>query len=54
MALLNLGELDGRWRCPARLAERTERAGDLYNAGYARVGLGRIMLRGARRRGSAG
>ena len=45
VALLNLGELDEAMAVSIDAAERAERAGDFYNAGYARMGIGRIKLR---------
>lgn len=45
VALLNLGELDEAMAVSIDVAERSERAGDPYNAGYARLGIGQIRLR---------
>jgi predicted ATPase/class 3 adenylate cyclase len=45
VALINLGELDEAMAVSVDVAERSERAGDLYNAGYAHMGIGQIMLR---------
>jgi non-specific serine/threonine protein kinase len=45
VALVNLGDLDEAMAVSVDVAERSERAGDLYNAGYAHVGIGQIKLR---------
>ena len=45
VALLNLGELDEAMAVTIDAAERLERAGDKYNAAYARLGIGSIKLR---------
>jgi predicted ATPase/class 3 adenylate cyclase len=45
VALLNLGELDEALAVSIDVAERSDRAGDAYNAGYARMGIGQIKVR---------
>ena len=52
VALLNLGELDEAEALSIDVAERTERAGDPMNAGYARMGIGQIRLRRGDTRGA--
>ena len=45
VALVNLGELDEAMAVSIDVAERNDRAGDAYNAGYARMGIGQIKAR---------
>ena len=52
VALLNLGELDEAEAMSVDVAQRTERAGDPFNAGYAHIGIGQIRLRRGDRRGA--
>ena len=52
VALLNLGELEEAEAMSVDVAERTEQAGDPYNAGYAHLGIGQIRLRRGDRRGA--
>ena len=52
VALLNLGELDEAMAVSIDVAERSERAGDPYNAGYAHLGIGQIKLRSGDTRGA--
>ena len=52
LALPNLGELDEALAVSIDAAERSDRAGDPYNAGYAHVGIGGIKLRRGDTRGA--
>jgi non-specific serine/threonine protein kinase len=52
VALLNLGELDEAEALSVDVAERTEQAGDPYNAGYAHIGIGQVRLRRGDDRGA--
>ena len=54
LALLNLGELDDALAVSIETVELNERAGDIYNASYARFGIAQVKLQRADTAGALG